>query len=130
MGTRALTHIKNDDGETTLVTIYSQYDGYPSGLGEKLAEICAARKLVNGFNDRRTQTNGMGCLAALIIAGLKGSDCGGFYVQERDAKDCGEEYTYEVYPQDMKIMIRCKDGDETVINCEAKDFSAAAKAIA
>ena len=36
MGTRSITHIRDND--TTLVTLYRQYDGYPSGMGVDLAE--------------------------------------------------------------------------------------------
>lgn len=32
MGTRSIIHVK--DGRKTIVTLYRQYDGYPSGMGE------------------------------------------------------------------------------------------------
>ena len=37
MGTRTLVHIK--DGKKTIATIYRQYDGYPSGMGEDIKRI-------------------------------------------------------------------------------------------
>jgi hypothetical protein len=102
MGTRALIHVKDD--EETLVTIYRQYDGYPSGLGQDIKDVFEGRELVNGYNDLATQVNGMGCAAAMLVAGIK-KGCGIVYIYPVDSSDCGEEYTYVLYAKEGKLMI-------------------------
>lgn len=78
MGTRSMTIVMDDDKE--LCRIYRQYDGYPSGHGLDLAELCKV-KIVNGFSpDAKAQANGMGCLAAQIVKGLK-DGVGGIYLE-------------------------------------------------
>ena len=97
MGTRSITHIK-EDGKT-LVTIYRQYDGYPEGMGLDLAEFLVDITVVNGFGgDMKagTHANGMGCLAAQLIAHLKEDQLGNVYIAPPDANDMWEEYTYKV----------------------------------
>lgn len=123
MGTRSLTHIKTA-GKTskTLCTIYRQYDGYPEGMGADLAAIIAPRKLVYAFQHRKAQANGMGCLATLIIAALKGDDCENVYVYPVNAKDQGEDYTYVVYAQGDEVRISCV---EDAIDLSAAEFLAA-----
>lgn len=101
MGTRSLTHIKDESG-ITLLTFYRQMDGYPTGHGQELADFINRFTLVNGMGLNETPkkiANGMGCLAAQILAYFKDQHgVGGIYVQRPDAEDCGEEYTYIVSP--------------------------------
>ena len=102
MGTRSLTtfiEVYTDNSgkkkKNEIVTMYRQYDGYPSGHGKELAEFLADGKVVNGFGmDKSKQFNGMGCLSAQVIAHFK-DGVGGFYLQ-RSNKDSGEEYRYHV----------------------------------
>lgn len=99
MGTRSLTHIK-EDGKT-LVTLYRQFDGYPTGMGKdiKAALNDGNARLTNGFGGDDAIPavfNGMGCLAAGLIKGLK-EGIGNVYIYPADSDDCGEEYTYTVY---------------------------------
>jgi hypothetical protein len=104
MGTRSLTHVfddRNTSGdERPLVTIYRQMDGYPSGHGEDLAAILRGRRIINGYGMDDTDenaSNGMGCLAATIVAKLKAdAGLGGIYIYPAGSRDCGEEYTYTV----------------------------------
>lgn len=75
MGTRSLLHIK-DEGKT-LVTLYRQYDGYPTGMGKDIKDALAKGKarLTNGYSgsDKNPEVfNGMGCLAAYLVVELKG----------------------------------------------------------
>jgi len=101
MGTRSLTHIK-DDNDNTLVTIYRQYDVYPTGMGQDLKDILAPKRLGNGVGGGATLenfANGMGCAAAAVIAALK-DDVGNVYIQTPDATDCWEEYVYTIRPMD------------------------------
>lgn len=116
MGTRALTVIKESDGRE-ICTIYRQYDGYPGGLGDDLKRILSAGPLVNGIQGSRPCFNGMGDLAAQVIANLKIKDgkitVGNVYVHPPDTRDCGEEYIYTIYSKDGKIQIKCEAGAVT-----------------
>jgi hypothetical protein len=96
MGTRGLVKFY-EDGDI-LVTIYHQYDSYPSGVGLELGEFIASGKLVNGLtmNNSSKVFNGMGDMAAQYIAKHKIGP-GGLYIQRPDADDCGQDYTYEVF---------------------------------
>ncbi len=110
MGTRNLTHIRDTEG--TLVTLYRQYDGYPSGWGVMLAEFLQDFVVVNGIRvgDDRKIANGIGCLAAQIIANFK-DGAGGMYVHPVDSEDCGEEYVYVVYHDEAgQIIITIYEG--------------------
>ena len=95
MGTRSLTHVYNDDGQI-LTTVYRQFDGYPEGHGKDLAEFLSPFVLVNGIplGDPRKLANGMGCLAAQLIAHLKeGAD--GIYLNVPGSRNGGEEFVYD-----------------------------------
>lgn len=100
MGTRSLTHIHDDEGEI-LLTFYKQYDGYPEGHGKLLAEFLSGFKIVNGFsgNEGAKGANGMGCLAAQVLAEFKSpsrvegkGSIGNVYIYKAGSSDCGEEY--------------------------------------
>src|SRR3990170_3677805 len=97
VGTRALTHVEDEQGRTIL-TIYRQMDGYPSGHGEDIAAFLRGRRIVNGIgSDTPHQaSNGMGCLAASLVASLK-DGIGSIYVVEPGSSDHGEEYVYTVH---------------------------------
>lgn len=122
MGTRALTHIK--EGETTLVTVYRQFDGYPDGHGLWLAEFLNSRTLVNGLNPSKgTQlANGAPDLAAQFVTALKtamGDDmAGGIYIEAPDTSDVGEEFIYTV---NVPTVRQIDDGD-TAINVTVVKF--------
>ena len=106
MGTRSLTRVfntyknenKNKQVKIQLVNMYRQYDGYPEGHGTELADFLKSGKVVNGIgstNETERLFNGAGCLAAQMIAHFK-NGAGGFYIEPITAKDCGQEYEYEV----------------------------------
>ena len=106
MGTRSLTRVfntykdekKNKQVKEQLVNMYRQYDGYPSGHGEELADFLKGGRVVNGIgstDEKEILFNGAGCLAAQMIAHFK-NGAGGFYIEPITAKDCGQEYEYEV----------------------------------
>jgi hypothetical protein len=119
MGTRSLTTFiqpyKDKNGKqkkVKLVTMYRQYDGYPSGHGIQLADFLAGGTMVDGFalDEKRLEFNGMGCLAAQAIAHFK-KGVGGFYLEPVGAKDCWEEYRYEVIGNGagQEVTLRCYD---------------------
>lgn len=99
MGTRSLTHIYSKPSDSTpLVTIYRQYDGYPEAMGKDIKAAIGAKQLTNGCTDKSRQCNGMGCAAAMLIGALKNGECGNVYIYPTGSTDCGEEYTYRIYP--------------------------------
>lgn len=108
MGTRSLTVFQ--DGEVEIAVMYRQFDGYPSGMGNDLKEAFGGFQIVNGYSGKGTkQANGMGCLAAQVVASQK-EGCGGIYLYPAGKRDCGEEYIYTLYcdgetgPLKMKVQ--------------------------
>ena len=80
MGTRSLTHVIETWNDKTgkqkkqcLMTMYRQYDGYPSGMGDELADFLKDGVVVNGIgmDEKRRVFNGAGCLAAQLVAHFK-----------------------------------------------------------
>lgn len=115
MSTRSLTIVLDDD-KTEIVRIYRQSDGYPDGHGVDLAKLCDVA-IVNGRQPGAT-ANGMPCLAAQIIAGLKmGSDGkpepGGIYMHPINTGCDWAEYIYFVRPPK-------KLGDRPSIECRTQ----------
>jgi hypothetical protein len=105
MGTRSLTRVietwKDDDGKEkkqTLITMYRQMDGYPSGHGEELADFLKAGKVVNGlsFGEKQRVFNGAGCLAAQMVSHFKGDRAGHIYLYPNSTKDAWQNYEYHV----------------------------------
>jgi hypothetical protein len=104
MGTRALTFVY--DGSTPIVNMYRQYDGYPSGHGLELAQFLTRGRLVNGLSGKEEVVfNGMGCLAAAMIANFKETP-GGFYIHSVEETECGQDYEYHVYQAGDEIRVR------------------------
>lgn len=102
MSTRCLTVIYNDDARRTnqkdeIVVMYRQMDGYPEGHGKELEKFLDGFTIVNGLGASQTVkvANGMGCLAAQIVAHFKNGP-GQFYLHPAGTRDCGEEYVYHV----------------------------------
>ena len=109
MGTRSLTFVYNERGDA-IINLYRQYDGYPSGHGAELAEFLAGKKLVNGYGKESTElANGMGCLAASLVAHFK-ETVGGFYIHSVTETQCGQDYEYHVYED--KIVVKNYNGNE------------------
>ena len=118
MGTRSLTFVY--DGDKPFVNMYRQFDGYPSGHGAELAEFLLSGRMVNGIpvsEKKEVMFNGMGCLAAQMIANFK-TDAGGFYLYPMDCNDCWQEYEYHVY--ENKVIV--KNPTEVIFEGTWKDF--------
>ena len=123
MGTRATIHIaKREEGvsfseipEKKLVSIYNQYDGYPDGLGVTLANYLLGTKIVNGLGgDRDTVFNGLGCMAASIIAELK-EEAGNVYIDNPNSPHGWLDYEYVIWGSDHKdIWISIFDGSNCI----------------
>jgi hypothetical protein len=105
MGTRALTFVY--EGDKPLVNLYRQYDGYPTGHGAELAQFLSEFHITNGISSGETRrtANGMGCLAAQVVAFFKES-VGGFYIYSVDSVECGQDYEYHVYQKDKELRVR------------------------
>jgi len=118
MGTRSLTFVY--DNNKPIVNMYRQYDGYPSGHGAELVDFLSAGRLVNGLIHSKTAEevvfNGMGCLAASLIAHFKKSP-GGFYIHSVDSKECGQDFEYHIYAGEENKGFKIK-----VFNCGVNFF--------
>jgi hypothetical protein len=105
MGTRSLTFVY--DGKNPVINMYRQFDGYPSGHGSELAEFLTPIKVINGIGSEQTKVgrfaNGMGCLAAQMIAHFKNS-VGGFYIHPVTDTDCWQDYEYHVFED--KVVVK------------------------
>ena len=114
MGTRSLTFVYEKYGQIQkpVVNMYRQFDGYPTGHGAELAEFLNGGRLVNGLIATKTVDeavyNGMGCLAASMVAHFKQTP-GGFYIHPVDVTDCGQDYEYHVYDKSGKLYIEVYD---------------------
>lgn len=80
MGTRSTTTVYDENGQP-LVCLYRQYDGYYTAHGAELAKFLAEMRVVNGMGSSMPTkvANGMGCLAAQLIAHFK-KNVGSFYI--------------------------------------------------
>ena len=119
MGTRSLTYVY--EGETPIMCMYRQFDGYPTGHGQELANFLnelAIGEGISGSPELFTYANGMGCLAAQMIVNFKKSP-GGFYIHPIDFnQDCWQEYEYHVYEKHVVV----KNPNEVIFDGYWSDF--------
>ena len=123
MATRAKIHIaRREEGvsfseipEKVMVSIYNHFDGYPEGLGVKLASYLEDKKITNGLGkDRYSVFNGLGCMAASIIAELK-DEAGQIYIEDPTRPHGWIDYEYYVWGDDGKdIWISIFDGSNCI----------------
>ena len=122
MGTRSLTFVYEDTQK--VLCMYRQFDGYPSGHGRELATFLNGFvDVVNGIRigDTRKIANGMGCLAAQLVANFK-AGVGGFYLYPTSTKDAGQEYEYHVYAE--KVVVKeTYDNNKTIFTGTWAEFS-------
>jgi hypothetical protein len=127
MGTRTLVHIK--DGKKTITTIYRQFDGYPTGMGEDIKKILnnGEVEILNGYSGSSkspAQFNGVGCLAAYLVGELKQQKIGNIYLFSPNEKNCGEEYIYTLTVKEGDVFLKVLDvySKKTLFNGILKDF--------
>ena len=123
MATRAKIHIaRREEGvsfseipEKVIVSIYNHFDGYPEGLGVTLASYLEDKKITNGLGkDRYSVFNGLGCMAASIIAELK-DEAGQIYIEDPTRPHGWIDYEYYVWGDDGKdIWISIFDGSDCI----------------
>ena len=113
MGTRSITTIiDNQWGESSkLMTMYRQFDGYPSGHGKELHEFLHPLRVCNGIGRNQSMgswANGAWCLAAQMVRHFK-TEIGNIYIVEPRTKLDGEDYGYEITVQenlDINVVVR------------------------
>ena len=101
MSTKSIIRFKEEksNGNTlTLAAIYQQYDGYPDGVGIKLANWLKNKIMINGIplgisKGNFTYANGPGCLVAQFIKEFK-TELGGLYIVPEDCEE--QDYNYDV----------------------------------
>jgi len=123
MGTRATIKIaKREEGvsfsekpDKFMVSIYHHFDGYPEYLGVTLASYLDDKKITNGLgSDRDNVFNGLGCMAASIIAELK-EEAGNVYIEDPERPSGWIDYEYYIWGDYNKdIWISIFDGDECI----------------
>lgn len=116
MGTRSLTFVYANNGteEVPIMNMYRQFDGYPEGHGADLVDFLSGGNLDNNIAVYKNLFNGMGCLAASLVAKMKEGP-GGIYLYWVDAKDCGQDYEYHIYEDGDGFKIK-------VFNCGVNFF--------
>lgn len=119
MGTRSLTYVY--DGETPIMCMYRQFDGYLEGHGQELANFLNELTIGNGISGKPelfTFANGMGCLAAQMIVWFKKTP-GGFYIYPVElGQNCWQDYEYHVY--ENKVVV--KDPTEVIFTGSWSEF--------
>lgn len=105
MSTRALT-VVYDEQDRSIAIIYCHSDGYPEGHGLDLAKILKDRIIVDGISsyDQKRSSNGMGCLAATIVAELK-DGIGGIYLRSDPEMDYGQEFEYHIWKNYVRVLV-------------------------
>jgi len=108
MGTRSLTYVY-DTNNKPIIKLYRQFDGYPSGHGLELAEFLSSiKEITNGYRHDETRriANGMGCLAAQMVAHFKKGH-GEFYLHNVEGNDHWQDYEYHVYRD--RVVVKTHD---------------------
>ena len=107
----------NEHPENVEVQIYNHYDSYPEGLGLDLAKFIRDFRVVNGLGSDLPDkiANGMGCLAAQLVANMKDGP-GNVYVEKPRKARFMIDYTYYIWVADNKsIYISVFDYDDNCI---------------
>jgi hypothetical protein len=126
MGTRSLTYVY--EGETPIMCMYRQFDGYLEGHGQELANFLNELTVGNGISGKPELfnfANGMGCLAAQMIVWFKKTP-GGFYIHPVDLnQDCWQDYEYHVYENKVVVVSHFFDDEnptEQIFNGSWNEF--------
>ncbi len=92
MGTRSIT--KFFDNDRCVLALYCQFDGYPEGVGQQIADFVTSKPMVNGIGGDSNVFNGVGCMAAQFLAHVK-QKAGLWYCTSSNAE--AQDYCYEVH---------------------------------
>lgn len=113
MGTRSLTYVY--DGRSCVLCLYRQFDGYPTGHGQELADFLKPFRIVNGLGARDNQkiANGMGCMAGQLVSHFKGDTAGYFYLMPTSRKlDAWQEYEYHIRQKSITVFDLYGEGEK------------------
>ena len=134
MGTRGLTYVydsyKNAEGKKVnqpIIALYRQFDSYPTGHGAELAEYLAKGNIVNGIGSGEAEGvwNGMGCLAASLVAHFKKGP-GNFYLHAPILNRADwQEFEYHVYADKVEIIKIGSNNDNVIFSgtwAELKEY--------
>lgn len=116
MSTCALIKFIDTSGHE-YVSVYHHYDGYLSGVGEKLAKFLHRTKIISGIYKQKLSdhvANGYGCLIAQYIA-LNKKDVGNVYIFpiDEDTSDYIDYVYYVIYNnKDDTMKIRVVNGSK------------------
>lgn len=94
MRTPATTTIYDETGKAIL-TFLRTTDGYFKTHGYELQKFLTGRKIVDGVDEEPNHSNGMGCLAASIIAHFK-KKSGTIYIEGNHKK---ADFHYDIKPK-------------------------------
>ena len=126
MGTRSLTYVY--EGETPIICMYRQFDGYLSGHGQELANFLNELTIGQGISGKPelfTFANGMGCLAAQMIVNFKKTP-GGFYIHPIELnQNALQEFEYHVYENKVVVVSHFFDDEnptEQIFNGSWNEF--------
>lgn len=128
MGTRSITTIIDHqwDKPERLMTMYRQYDGYPSGHGKELFDFLSQFTIVNGMmaNETRKIANGAGCLAAQVVEHFKQeAGPGGIYMTKPRVTLDDEDYGYEItVTQALTIDVKVRSYKGTIFSGNLAGF--------
>lgn len=114
MGTRSLTYFYEEDADKPFMCMYRQFDGYPEGHGAELGQFLAKFEVVNGFGtdqEAGSHANGMGCLAAQMVAEFKTTIGNHYLVAPELQQDSWQEYEYHVHPKMVEVRQCYGDGE-------------------
>lgn len=124
MGTRSTTHFIPENSKTPILSIYRQFDGYPEGHGQAVAEFLAPFMVVNGYSTGMkvgSHANGIECLAAQFVAAFKTS-IGNIYITSKSDR---QEYDYFIHVSNNgNIRMVVKSGRKTLYDGSPKDYDA------
>ena len=132
MATRAMISVaKREEGVSfsiepykTIVDIYHHWDGYPEGLGVTLAYYLEEKKITNGLGSRDDWDyyfNGLGCLAASLVAELKDGP-GNVYIEDRGTHGWIDYHYYVWGDYNKGIWISIFDGTECIFVGKPRDL--------
>lgn len=76
-----------------ILALYCQFDGYPEGVGQQLADFILSRPFANGIGVNDKVFNGPGCFAAQLVVHVK-EKAGLWYVTGEEEQR--EEFNYEI----------------------------------
>lgn len=119
MGTRSLTYVY-DEMAQPVMCMYRQSDGYLTGHGRAISDFLSSLTMVNGisFGEKRKVANGMGCLAAQMVARFK-VGAGGIYLHPTELnQDSGQEYEYHIFTDNIVV----KDPVNVIFDGTWEDF--------